>query len=378
MNTISKNNLLFNIPFVSEKGLNYIDNAIHSNTNAFSKKCQEFFKNKYNFKNTFLTSSCTDALEMAAVLIGIKQGDEVIIPSYTFVSSANPFIMRGANIVFSDSTHSSPNVDADKIESLITSKTKAIVVVHYGGNACEMDKIMDIATKYNIYVIEDAAHSIDAFYNNKPLGSFGHLSAFSFHNTKNITCGEGGMLVINDERLMYRAEIIFEKGTNRAAFKRGEVAKYEWMDIGSSYAMSEITAAYLFSQLEQIDEIQNKRKQLWDLYHRLLKPLQVAKHINLPAISEYSNHNAHLFYIVCNSLESRNSLMKYLLENNIQTAFHYSSLHSSAFYKTKYSGLSLENADKYSDCLLRLPLHYYLKDEEVGFIVDKINSFFQW
>lgn len=377
MSTISKNNILFNVPFVSEKGLKYVEEVLHTNNKIYSQKSKEFFKAKYNFVNTFLTSSCTDALEMAAILIDIKDGDEVIIPSYTFVSSANPFVMRGANIVFADSSSSSPNIDVDKIESLITSKTKAIVVVHYGGNACEMNKVMNIAAKYNIYVVEDAAHSIDAFFNNTPLGSFGHLSAFSFHNTKNITCGEGGMLVINDDSLLKRAEIIFEKGTNRAAFKRGEVAKYEWVDIGSSYAMSEITVAYLYSQLEVLNEIQNKRKQLWDLYFHLLKPVCDKKYFCLPVVSDYSVHNAHLFYILCNSLAQRNSLMQYLSINDIQTTFHYSSLHNSPFYKTKYNGLPLVNADKYSDCLLRFPLHYYLKEEDVEFIAAKINSFFQ-
>ena len=376
MNTISKSKIEFNKPFFSSSGLKNIEETLLSSDGIFTKKCHDFFKEKYNFKNTFLTSSCTDALEMAAILIEIKKGDEVIVPSYTYVSSANPFILRGADIVFADSSKNSPNIDADKIELLITSKTKAIVVVHYGGNACEMDKIMRIASKYNIFVVEDAAHSIDAFYKNKPLGSIGHLAAFSFHNTKNISCNEGGMLMISHKSLIKRAEIIFQKGTNFTAFKRGEVERYEWMDIGSSFTMSEINAAYLFSQLQHLEEIQKKRKQLWNLYYHLLRPLHDKKYFDLASISYYSFHNAHLFYLVCASKTQRDSLMQHLSGNGIPTAFHYSSLHNSPFYQSKYTGSPLINADKYSDCLLRLPLHFYLKEEEVEFITDKIKSFF--
>ncbi len=377
MKTISKNKISFNQPFVSTKGLSYIEDALSESNGQYTQKCKLFFDEKYSFENTFLTSSCTHALEMAAILIDAKEGDEIIIPSYTFVSSANPFVLRGATVVFADSAVDSPNIDADKIEKLITSKTKAIVVVHYGGVACDMNKIMEIANRHHIIVIEDAAHSIDAYYKEQPLGSFGHLSAFSFHDTKNISCGEGGMLVINDESLLKRAELIFEKGTNRAAFVRGDVDKYEWMDIGSSFTMSEITAAYLFSQLEELEEIQTKRKQLWSLYYHLLKPLQDKNYFDLPVLTENSFHNAHLFYIICDSPFQRQILMKYLSESGIPSSFHYSSLHLSPFYKSKYKGEPLVNADKYAAWLLRLPLHYYLKQQNIEFITDKIKSFFE-
>ncbi len=376
MKISAANKINFHLPFVSVNGFRYIEETVTHHT-SFSKKCKDFFKEKYKFKNTFLTSSCTDALEMAAILADIMPGDEVIIPAYTYVSSANPFVMRGAHIVFADSGINSPGIDADKIESLITEKTKVIVVVHYGGHACDMDKIMNSANAHHIIVVEDAAHAIDGFYKNKPLGSIGHLAAFSFHDTKNISCGEGGMLVANDENLVKRAEIIFEKGTNRAAFNRGEVSKYEWMDIGSSFAMSEITAAYLFSQLENLEEIQAKRKQLWDWYYQLLKPLAEKNHFQLSPVSNFAFHNAHLFHLVCASPTQRDELMNYLSQKHIPTAFHYLSLHSSPFYKAQYKGMPLTNSDKYSDCLLRLPLHYHLKKEDVEFISEEIKLFFK-
>ncbi|MEY4937884.1 MAG: hypothetical protein RIS64_4243, partial [Bacteroidota bacterium] len=253
----------FNKPFLTGKEVHYIYQAVQSGKisgdGLFTKKCHDFFEKRYHFKKALLTTSCTDALEMAAILINIQPGDEVIMPSYTFVSTANAFVLRGAKIIFADSMRNHPNMDADSLESLITSRTKAIVPVHYAGVACDMDKIMALATKYNLYVIEDAAQAIDSFYKGKPLGSIGHLAAFSFHETKNIISGEGGMLAINDETFIERAEIIREKGTNRSKFFRGEIDKYGWVDIGSSYLPSDMIAAFLYAQLENLEVIQAKR-----------------------------------------------------------------------------------------------------------------------
>jgi len=254
----------FNKPYLTGKELEYIGDAVSrgkiSGNGHYTKKCHEFFQERYGFKKCLLTTSCTDALEMAAILCDIQQGDEVIVPSYTFVSSANAFVLRGAKIVFADSRNDTPGIDESKIEALITPRTKVIVPVHYAGFACDMDIIMDIANRYSLLVVEDAAHGIDSFYKGRPLGSIGHLGCFSFHETKNIQCGEGGMLIINDEKFVKRAEIIWEKGTNRSAFWRGEIDKYGWVDIGSSFLPSEICAAFLFAQLENMDDIQLKRK----------------------------------------------------------------------------------------------------------------------
>jgi dTDP-4-amino-4,6-dideoxygalactose transaminase len=270
------NHIPFNKPYLTGNETNYIYQAVQSGKisgdGIFTKKCHEFFELKYGFKKCLLTTSCTDALEMAAILSGIEDGDEVIIPSYTFVSTANAFVLRGAKIVFCDSQENHPNIDDTQIERLITSKTKAIVVVHYAGVACEMDNICSIATKHNLFLIEDAAQAIDSFYKGRPLGSFGHFAAFSFHETKNVISGEGGMLVINDLDFVERAEIIREKGTNRSKFFRGEIDKYGWVDIGSSYLPSDIIAAFLFAQLENLEIIQDKRLNLWNrYYHNLAK-----------------------------------------------------------------------------------------------------------
>jgi dTDP-4-amino-4,6-dideoxygalactose transaminase len=279
----------------------------------FTKKCNEFLENKFGFKKVLLTTSCTDALEMAAILIDIRPGDEVIMPSYTFVSTANAFVLRGAKIVFADSNSNEPNLDASTIEALITPKTKAIVPVHYAGISCDMDAIMSIANKHNVYVIEDAAQAIDSYHNGKALGSIGHMAAFSFHETKNIISGEGGMLVINDDQFAKRAEIIREKGTNRSAFFRGEVDKYGWVEAGSSFLPSDIIAAFLYAQLENIDQIQSKRKQLWDRYYNGLKNLANVNHtLQLPHVPDYASNNAHMFYVVCNSLEERSALIEKL------------------------------------------------------------------
>src|SRR5664280_1420296 len=309
-------NIPFNKPFLTGREFEYINDAVSrgkiSGNGYYTQKCHEFFQERYGFKKCLLTTSCTDALEMAAILCNIMPGDEVIIPSYTFVSTANAFVLRGAKIVFADSREDHPGIDENKIESLITSRTKVILPVHYAGVACEMDKIMDVAKRHNLFVVEDAAQAIDSYYKGKPLGGIGHLGCFSFHETKNIQCGEGGMLVINDERFCKRAEIIWEKGTNRAEFFRGEVNKYGWVDIGSSFLPSEVIAAFLWAQIEHLDEIQTKRKEHWNRYYDALKPLADKGCFQLSIIPSYATNNAHMFYLVCISLEDRSNLITYL------------------------------------------------------------------
>lgn len=367
----------FNKPHLTGKETQYIYDAVSngklSGNGEFTKRCQQFFEEKYGFKKCLLTTSCTDALEMAAILCDIQPGDEVIVPSYTFVSSALAFVRQGAKIIFADSMESNPNLDAEKIEALITPRTKVIVPVHYAGVACDMDRIMEIAEKHNLLVVEDAAQAIDSFYKGKPLGAIGHLSCFSFHETKNIISGEGGMLGINDARFIRRAEIIWEKGTNRAEFFRGEVNKYGWCDIGSSFLPSEVVAAFLWAQLESLDEIQDKRKLLWNKYYELLKPLAEQGRFRLPEIPEYATNNAHMFYLVCNSLAERTALIKKLKENDILAVFHYLSLHSSEYYKDKHDGRPLPECDRYADCLVRLPMFYDLAESDVERICEVIR-----
>ncbi len=367
----------FNKPYLTGKETEYIEQAVRSGkisgNGIFTQRCQQYFENRYGFKKCLLTTSCTDALEMAAILCDIQPGDEVIIPSYTFVSTALAFVRQGAKIVFADSMANHPNIDADKIEALITSRTKVIVPVHYAGVACDMDKIMQLAAKYKLLVVEDAAQAIDSYYNPlppkggscSPLGARGSLSAFSFHETKNIISGEGGMLTINDERFIHRAEIIWEKGTNRAEFFRGEVNKYGWVDTGSSFLPSEIIAAFLWAQIENLDDIQARRKALWQMYYDGLKPLADKGYFKLPEIPDYATNNAHMFYLVCRSLEERTTLIAHLRRNDILSVFHYLSLHSSDYYRDKHDGRKLPNCDHFADCLVRLPMFYELKVEEV-------------
>ena len=368
----------FNKPYCSGRELKYIEEVCHSTTMSgngqFTKKCHTFFEQKYGFKKCLLTTSCTDALEMASLLCDIKPGDEVIVPSYTFVSSALAFVRAGAKIVFADSMKRNPNIDAEQIESLITPKTKVIVPVHYAGVACDMDRIMEIAQRHNLLVVEDAAQAIDSYYKGRPLGTIGHLSAFSFHETKNIISGEGGMLGINDERFIRRAEIIWEKGTNRAEFFRGEVNKYGWCDIGSSFLPSEVVAAFLWAQLEALDDVQIKRKQLWNKYYELLKPMGERNRFSLPDIPEYATNNAHMFYLVCHSLTERTEIIKRLKENDILAVFHYLSLHSSEFYKDKHDGRPLPECDRYADCLVRLPMYYDLNESDVSMICELLKE----
>lgn len=368
----------FNKPYCSGRELEYIQEVCHSNTMSgngqFTKKCQHFFEEKYHFKKCLLTTSGTDALEMCAMLCELKPGDEVIVPSYTFVSTALAFLREGAKVVFADSSSKTPNMEVDQIEPLINSKTKVIAVVHYAGVACDMDAIMALAEKHNLLVVEDAAHSIDSFYKDRPLGGIGHFGAFSFHETKNISSGEGGMIVINEERFIRRAEIIWEKGTNRAEFYRGMVNKYGWCDMGSSFLPSEFNAAYLWAQLEQLDDIQNKRKHIWKMYDEGLRGV-IDNVVSLPYLPYYATNNAHMYYMICPTLDFRTTLMSYLKENNIQTTFHYIPLHSSDYYKNKHDGRNLIKCDRLGDCLIRLPLFYELKESEVGYVINKIIEF---
>ena len=370
----------FNKPFLTGKETKYIEQAVLSQKISgdgnYTKLCHQFFEDKYGFKKVLLTTSCTDALEMAAILLNIKEGDEVIMPSYTFVSTANAFVLRGAKIVFIDSMEMHPNMNADHLELLITTKTKAIVPVHYAGVACDMDMIMSVAKKHNLFVIEDAAQAIDSYYKGKPLGSFGHMSTFSFHETKNIISGEGGMLVINDDEFIQRAEIIREKGTNRSQFYRGEVNKYGWMDIGSSFLPSDIIAAFLYAQLEKIDEIQFKRRSIWKKYHDGLKILSEEGGFQIPEILDESSNNAHLFYMILKAKKDRDEFLKYMREQGINPVFHYLSLHKSPYYENKYDGEELINADKFTDTLIRLPLYYSLTDFETEYIINCILNFF--
>ena len=367
----------FNKPHLTGKETHYMYEAVHegklSGNGKFTKRCQHWFESRYGFKKTLLTTSGTDALEMCAMLCGLQPGDEVIVPSYTFVSTALAFLREGARVVFADSMQCNPNLDADSLESLITPRTRVIVPVHYAGVACDMEAIMAVAKKHNLIVVEDAAQAIDSYYKGQPLGGIGHLAAFSFHETKNITAGgEGGLLVINDEQFIHRAEIIWEKGTNRAEFFRGEVNKYGWVDMGSSFLPSEVNAAFLWAQLESVDEIQAKRKLLWNRYKERLEPLASKGCFTLPHIPEYASLNAHMFYLVLPDLASRTALIATMKANGILAVFHYLSLHSSEYYKDKHDGRALVQCDRYADCLVRLPLYYDLTIEEVDMICDQI------
>lgn len=381
----------FNRPTLTGKEAHYMYQAVYngklSGNGMFTKRCQAWFEERYGFRKALLTTSGTDALEMCAMLCDLQPGDEVIIPSYTFVSTALAFLREGAKVVFADSMKRNPNLDAETLEALITPRTKVIVPVHYAGVACDMDAIMAVADKHHLLVVEDAAQAIDSYYKSTienreskilPLGGIGHLAAFSFHETKNITAGgEGGLLVVNDERFVRRAEIIWEKGTNRAEFFRGEVNKYGWVDMGSSFLPSEVNAAFLWAQLENLDVIQAKRKTLWNSYYQQLKPLADKGCFTMPDIPEYATNNAHMFYLVLPSLEARTALIKYLKENGVGAVFHYLSLHSSEFYKNRHDGRQLPECDRYADCLVRLPLFYDLTLEQVNTICELLKTYYQ-
>ena len=371
----------FNRPFLTGNELTNIAEVLNSRRlsgdGQFTHKAQRLFEERFGFHKTLLTTSCTDALEMSAILLDIGPGDEVILPSYTFVSTANAFALRGAKLVFADSEARQPNISAAQIETLITPRTKAIVVVHYAGVACDMDAIAALARPHGIAIVEDAAQAIGACYKGRPLGSIGVLSAFSFHETKNISCGEGGMLAINDAAYTTRAEIIREKGTNRSSFFRGEVDKYGWVDVGSSFLPSDILAAFLYAQLESMDAIQRERLRVWNAYASRLRTLGEQGLFALPFIPEYATNNAHMFYLVCRNGAERAGLLAHLKAAGIGAVFHYLSLHSSPYFAGQHDeSRQLPNSDRYTESLVRLPLFPELRDSEVEQICDAIASYY--
>lgn len=371
----------FNKPYYSGHEIEHIREAFAGGQTAgngmFTKKCQRYFEDRYGFGRCLLTQSCTDALEMTALLAELGPEDEVILPSYTFVSTANAFALRGAKLVFCDSESDRPHVDANRILDLVNERTRAIVVVHYGGTAVEMNPIIECAHKNGILLIEDAAQAIDSYYFDRPLGALGDLATFSFHETKNIISGEGGMLVLNRPDLVPRAEILWEKGTNRTAFFRGEVDKYQWVDVGSSFLPSEITAAALWSQLENLETIQEVRVATWNLYHEVLTPAAERLGFGIPVVRTGETVNGHLYYVVCSDLEQRTRLIAHLRERGIHAVFHYQSLHSSPYYAGRHDGRVLSAADRYSDCLVRLPLFHELGEENVRWISGEVIAFFE-
>lgn len=372
----------FNKPFITGKEIEYIAASIRnqnlSGNGFFTKKVHKFFQEQFHFSKVLMTTSCTDALEMAAILCDINPGDEVILPAFTFVSTANAFLLRGAKLIFVDSRFDHPGIDESLIEQYITKRTKLIVPVHYAGVACDMDKINTLALKHNIFVVEDAAQAINSYYKNQdglkvPLGSLGDISAFSFHETKNINCGEGGLLVVNNQKFTTRSEIIWEKGTNRSAFFRGEIDKYGWVDIGSSFLPSELNAAFLMAQLDSMNLIQEKRKAIWDMYYEGFRFTLPKKGIRLPFIPDFAENNGHMFYIVCESLDQRTRLIDFMKKKNIMGVFHYQSLNRSELMRGEFE--SLINSDLYSNCLLRIPLYAGLTQFEVEYIIETINNF---
>jgi dTDP-4-amino-4,6-dideoxygalactose transaminase len=370
----------FNKPFLAGNEFEYIQKAILSGkisgNGDYTKACHQFFKDRFKFERSLLTTSCTDALEMCALLLNLSPGDEVILPSFTFVSTANAFMLRGCTLKFADTLSNIPNISAEATELLITPKTKAIVVVHYAGIACEMEKFQNLAQKYNLCLIEDCAQAVDAYYKEKPLGSFGELSAFSFHETKNIISGEGGMLVVNSQAMFPRAEILWEKGTNRAAYWRGEVDKYTWVDLGSSFLPSELTSAFLFAQLEKLDTIQRKRLAIWGRYFEAFeKPAHEGK-FGIVRIPDYATNNAHMFYILCSNLQEREDLINFMKGKGIYLAFHYVPLHSSPFFEGQHNESELPNTRKFSDCLVRLPLYFDLTEAEQEVVISNIEEFY--
>lgn len=388
--------IAFNRPFLTGNEINYINDVLSGGkicgNGVYTQKCQNFFREWLGSRKCLLTTSCTDALEMCAMLADIKRGDEVIVPSYTFVSTALTFTRQGARVIFADSLTSHPCVDPESVERLITPKTKAVVVVHYAGVACDMDVFKRIAREHNLLLIEDAAQAVDSYYLSKddiskkdvskedagkegcPLGSIGDLAAFSFHETKNIQCGEGGLLSINNPSLVRRAEILWEKGTNRAEFFRGEINKYGWVDTGSSFLPNEYTAAFLWAQLEQMTQIQQRRKELWNRYYNNLFGKTSLK---MPFLPDYATNNAHMFYVTTQTPAERTALIQHLKDNGINAVFHYLSLHKSKFaVDNGMGGANLPMADYYTDCLVRLPLFGALTEQEVDYVTKSIIDFY--
>lgn len=370
----------FNRPHLNGKEVLYLQEVLASGhlsgDGPFTEKCQNFFRQRYGLKNNFLTTSCTDALELISLLLDLKPGDEVILPSFGFTSTANAFALRGAKLVFADSEPEHPNLDVRALPNLITSRTRAIVVIHYAGMACAMTELLTLAQEHSIMVVEDAAQAIDSFYQDRPLGSLGAFGAFSFHETKNIMAGEGGLLTINDEAYLKRAEILREKGTNRSAFTRGEIEKYNWVDLGSSFLPSELIAAVLYAQIEQMETIQSTRQAIWQRYHTGLNDLAKKGLCQLPVLPKYATNNAHIYYLVCRKAEERSHLLSYLRQRQIQAAFHYQTLHDTPYYASKHDGRALPQATRYSECLLRLPLHTGLEQAEIDFILQSVHDFY--
>ncbi len=372
----------FNRPDLSGNEEKYVGEVLRSRRlsgdGPFSQKCAKYFEDRLGASKALLTSSCTDALEMCALLLNLGPDDEVIMPSYTFVSTANAFYLRGVSLKFCDSTAEHPNLCLTQVEQLITDRTKAVVVVHYGGVACDMDRLRALTQPKGIKIVEDAAHAVDAYYKGRPLGSLGDLATLSFHETKNVVCGEGGLLLVNNPDYAERAEILWEKGTNRSQFFRGEVDKYGWVDVGSSYLASELSAAVLWAQLERIEEIQSSRRQTWNRYNEALRPLEKRAHVQLFELPEYATNNAHLFGMVFSSLVARSRFLKGLKDRGILATFHYQPLHRSPFFSSQYDGPDLGHADRYGDCLVRLPLYSGMPDRELdtilGVVIEQLST----
>ncbi|HAQ61812.1 TPA: dTDP-4-amino-4,6-dideoxygalactose transaminase [Candidatus Delongbacteria bacterium] len=369
----------FNKPLILNNELDCIkrvlENDQFSGNGEYSIKCNRLLEAKTSCGKAIVTSSCTDALEMTALLADIQPGDEVIMPSFTFVTTASAFELRKANIVWCDIRPDTKNIDENKIECMITHKTKAVVVVHYAGVGCEMDAITSICKKHNLILIEDDAQGIDSSYKGRALGSFGDMAALSFHETKNIQCGEGGALLVNNPELVERAELIRDKGTDRIHFNKGLVDKYTWVELGSSFLMSELQAAFLYSQLSDSEKVKIDRLRSWDFYYKFLS--EIISEEKLPVIPDHCIHNAHMFYLICENFEERSSLMDFLNSNGIGAIFHYVPLHKAPYWKGKYDDLSLEFTDKVSQTLLRLPMFYGLKETEIEYICSKIKEFYR-
>ena len=371
----------FNRPHFTGQELVYLQqviaNGIASGDGPFSRRCEAYLSERYGFQHALLTTSCTDALEMTALLCEIQPGDEVILPTFTFVSTANAFALRGAQLRFVDSLPDHPNLDPSQVEALITPRTRALVVVHYAGVACDMDPLLALAKRHGLRVIEDAAQAIEAKYKGRQLGTLGDLATFSFHETKNVHCGEGGLLAINDRSFSARAEILREKGTNRSAFFRGQVDKYSWVDLGSSFLPSDLLAAVLYSQLERLGSIQSRRTQAWLRYFEGLTELESAGIAQLPRIPSFAEHNAHCFYLVVDSLKTRTALLQHMKRADVLAVFHYQSLHQSPYFRERHDGRALPHADTYSDRLVRLPLFVDLSVVEQDYILEQVRGFFR-
>jgi dTDP-4-amino-4,6-dideoxygalactose transaminase len=373
----------FNKPFYPPNTSDFILDSLATNhisgDGKYSHKIKKFFDQKFGFKYNLMTTSCTDALELIALTIDLKKEDEVILPSYTFVSSANPFLLRGAKLIFADSCEDSPNIDLDHVRQLITKKTKVIVIVHYAGIPCNIEKLMKIKKDFStIFIVEDAAQCVDAFYKGTPLGSFGDFSALSFHETKNISCGEGGLFVSKEKSNYHKAEVIREKGTNRSSFIRGEVNKYGWKNIGSSFLPSDVLASILWAQLQVMDEIKSNRKNIWNIYYERLESLELSGKIIRPKLSPQVDHNAHIFYLITSNFAERNQLIQFLSKRSIKATFHYLSLHKSDFFRGKTLDNSLPNSDKYTSCLIRLPLFNQIKVQECEAVIENIQAFYKY